>query len=677
MCSPPTAAPTSARPRRASNISSSARSPAASCSTAFRCSTASPARCQFTGIAAAFARDGTPSLGLLFGLVFLLAGLAFKISAVPFHMWTPDVYEGAPTPVTAFFASAPKVAAVLLATRVCLDALGPAIDAWRQIVIFAALASIFLGAVAAYGQTNIKRLLAYSSINNVGFALIGLAAGGPAGASSVLFYMAVYVVMTLGAFLCVLRMRDADGEPVESHRQPVRPVADPARPSPRRIAIFMFSLAGIPPLFGFWPKLLVFTRGGRRRAGRARGRRHPRHGGRRLLLPARSSRSCTSTTPGRAVRPGAAQPVEAVLILLAALIVSPLGYLLIGPLGELDRPRRGIACSEPHPHRRADRLDQRRPACRSAARSKATGWSRWSGRRARAARAASGSRSTAISPAALWSSCAPAIRRAPSLSLAAGLALIEAVDAAAPGCALMLKWPNDLLLDGGKLAGILLERSGDRIVVGFGVNLAARAGSSTDRATAVARRRDHARRPSRPLLAAQLRAAARAVAQRATRALFAEAWLARAHPLGTPLTVHVDAGRASSAAASTGSSPTARCGCALDDGADRDRPRRRRRACEARRRRAARAPPMLLAIDAGNTNLVFALVEGGDDQDALADRHRPAPHRRPICRLAPPIARARRLCQGRCRRGDHRHRRPARAPQSRSARRANISTSSR
>src|SRR5215207_2209389 len=168
----------------------------------------------FTGIAAAFARDGA-SLGLLFGLVFLLAGIAFKASAVPFHMWTPDVYEGAPTPVTAFFASAPKAAAVLMGTRVCIEALGPATDAWRQIVIFAALASIFLGAVAAYGQTNIKRLLAYSSINNVGFALIGLAAGGPKGASSVLFYMAVYVVMTLGAFLCVLWMRGPDGEPIE------------------------------------------------------------------------------------------------------------------------------------------------------------------------------------------------------------------------------------------------------------------------------------------------------------------------------------------------------------------------------------------------------------------------------------------------------------------------------
>ncbi len=169
----------------------------------------------FAGLAAAFGR-GAPSLGLLFGLVFVLAGLAFKASVVPFDMWTPDVYEGAPTPVTAFFASAPKVAAVLLATRFCVVALAPATDAWRQIVIFAALASIFLGAVAAYGQTNIKRLLAYSSINNVGFALVGLAAGGPRGASAVLFYMAVYVVMTLGSFLCVLWMRDQEGRPVES-----------------------------------------------------------------------------------------------------------------------------------------------------------------------------------------------------------------------------------------------------------------------------------------------------------------------------------------------------------------------------------------------------------------------------------------------------------------------------
>ncbi|HZB69902.1 MAG TPA: NADH-quinone oxidoreductase subunit NuoN, partial [Sphingomicrobium sp.] len=212
----------------------------------------------FPGIAAAFARDGALSLGMLFDLVFLLAGIAFKISAVPFHMWTPDVYEGAPTPVTALFASAPKVAAVLLATRLSLDALGPATDAWRQIVIFAALASILLGAVAAYGQTNIKRLLAYSSINNVGFALIGLAAGGSKGASSVLFYMAVYVVMTLGAFLCVLWMRDSDGEPVED----IYSLSGLAQTRPglaAAIAIFMFSLAGIPPFFGFWAKLVVFN----------------------------------------------------------------------------------------------------------------------------------------------------------------------------------------------------------------------------------------------------------------------------------------------------------------------------------------------------------------------------------------------------------------------------------
>jgi NADH-quinone oxidoreductase subunit N len=286
----------------------------------------------FNAIAAAFAREGATSLGLLFGLVFVLAGMAFKISAVPFHMWTPDVYEGAPTPVTAFFASAPKVAAVLLGTRICLDALAPATDAWRQIVIFAALASIFLGAVAAYGQTNIKRLLAYSSINNVGFALVGLAAGTPQGASSVLFYMAIYVVMTLGAFLCVLWMRDEKGEPIEdiyalSGLSETRPAYAAA------IAIFMFSLAGIPPLFGFWPKLLVFQ------AAVNSG------------LIALAVAAIVGTVIGayyylkivkvmymdEAAKPFARvhQPIQGALIFLAAVAVSPLGYLLIGPLSAL------------------------------------------------------------------------------------------------------------------------------------------------------------------------------------------------------------------------------------------------------------------------------------------------------------------------------------------------------
>ena len=284
----------------------------------------------YSGIAAAFARDGFESIGLLLGLVFLLAGIAFKASAVPFHMWTPDVYEGAPTPVTAFFASAPKVAAVLMGTRVCLEALGPATDAWRQIVIFAALASIFLGAVGAYGQTNIKRLLAYSSINNVGFALIGLAAAGPGGAASVLFYMAVYIVMTLGAFLCVLWMRRPDGEPTER----IEDLAGLAQSRPAfaaAFAIFMFSLAGVPPLFGFWPKLLVFQ------AAVDAG------------LVALAVAGIVGTVIGayyylRIVKVmyfdegegrlgKARQPVEGLLMAAAALAVSPLGYLLIGPLG--------------------------------------------------------------------------------------------------------------------------------------------------------------------------------------------------------------------------------------------------------------------------------------------------------------------------------------------------------
>jgi NADH-quinone oxidoreductase subunit N len=291
----------------------------------------------FGGLAAAFGR-GAPSLGLLFGLVFMLAGLAFKISAVPFHMWTPDVYEGAPTPVTAFFASAPKVAAVLLATRFCVVGLAPATDAWRQIVIFAALASVFLGAVAAYGQTNIKRLLAYSSINNVGFALVGLAAGGARGTSAVLFYMAVYVVMTLGAFLCVLWMRDKDGRPVES----IESLSGLAQTRPAyaaAIAIFMFSLAGIPPLFGFWPKLLVFQ------AAVASGFAALAVaailgtviGAYYYLKIVKVMYMDEPAAPYARVR----QPVQGLLILVAAIVVSPLGYLLIGPLSNFTNQAAG------------------------------------------------------------------------------------------------------------------------------------------------------------------------------------------------------------------------------------------------------------------------------------------------------------------------------------------------
>ena len=286
----------------------------------------------FTGVAAAFAREGFQSLGLLFGLVFLLSGIAFKVSAVPFHMWTPDVYEGAPTPVTAFFATAPKAAGILMGVRVCIEALGPATDAWRQIIIFAALASIFLGAVGAWGQMNIKRLLAYSSINNVGFALVGLAAGGTIAASAVLFYVSVYVVMTLGAFLCVLWMRNSDGEPIEdmaslSGLSQTRPALAAA------MAIFMFSLAGVPPMFGFWPKLVVFQAA--IHAGlvplAVAGILGAVIGAYYYLKVVKIMYLDDPAPAYKRVR----EPIQGLLMFAAALLVSPLGYLLIDPLGRL------------------------------------------------------------------------------------------------------------------------------------------------------------------------------------------------------------------------------------------------------------------------------------------------------------------------------------------------------
>ncbi|EIZ80273.1 NADH dehydrogenase I subunit N [Novosphingobium sp. Rr 2-17] len=204
------------------------------------------------------ALQGGLSHGALFGLVFMLAGLAFKISAVPFHMWTPDVYEGAPTPVTTFFATAAKVAAVCLTMRVMLVAFGGQQAAWQQIVIFLALASIVIGALGAIGQSNIKRLMAYSSINNVGFILVGLAAATPQGASAMLFYLAIYIAMSIGGFLVILMMRDEAGNPVEE----ISNFAGLSRTRPGLalgMLCVMFSLAGIPPFFGFWSKLLVFN----------------------------------------------------------------------------------------------------------------------------------------------------------------------------------------------------------------------------------------------------------------------------------------------------------------------------------------------------------------------------------------------------------------------------------
>ena len=195
-------------------------------------------------------------LGLVFGLVFILAGLAFKISAVPFHMWTPDVYEGAPTPVTAFFAAAPKMAAMALIVRVTVSAFEPVSTDWQQIVTFIAIASMLLGAFAAIGQTNIKRLMAYSSIAHMGFALVGLAANTTEGVRGVAVYMLIYLVMTLGTFAFILAMRRKEGN-VET----IDDLAGAAATNPIMatvLTILMFSLAGIPPLAGFWGKWYVF-----------------------------------------------------------------------------------------------------------------------------------------------------------------------------------------------------------------------------------------------------------------------------------------------------------------------------------------------------------------------------------------------------------------------------------
>jgi NADH-quinone oxidoreductase subunit N len=208
----------------------------------------------FAGIAAAAT---TGSLGIVFGLVFLLAGLCFKVSAVPFHMWTPDVYEGAPTPVTTFFASAPKVAALAVFTRVALTAFPGILSQWQQIVVFVSIASMVLGSFAAIGQKNIKRLMAYSSIGHMGFALVGLAAGTAEGAQGVLVYIAIYVAMTLGAFTVILTMK-RNGQ----HFENISDFAGLSRTNPLLaffFAMLLFSLAGIPPLAGFFAKFYVFV----------------------------------------------------------------------------------------------------------------------------------------------------------------------------------------------------------------------------------------------------------------------------------------------------------------------------------------------------------------------------------------------------------------------------------
>lgn len=210
---------------------------------------------RFDQIAAAAADGAGP--GMIFGLVFMLSGLAFKMSAAPFHMWTPDVYEGAPTPVTAFFAAAPKLAAVALTAQLLVEPFGQMTGQWQQVLIAIAALSMLVGSVIALVQTNIKRLMAYSSIANIGFALVGLCAGGQAGASAALLYMTIYLPTTIGLFALILSLR-RDGQPLET-------IQDLGGLAQRHLwlavfgTVLLFSMAGIPPLAGFWGKWSVFV----------------------------------------------------------------------------------------------------------------------------------------------------------------------------------------------------------------------------------------------------------------------------------------------------------------------------------------------------------------------------------------------------------------------------------
>lgn len=285
---------------------------------------------QFEGISAAL--SGGLSNGAVFGIVFMLAGLAFKISAVPFHMWTPDVYEGAPTPVTALFATAPKVAAMALLMRVSIVAFGDQSHAWQQIVLFIALASIVVGALGAIGQTNIKRLMAYSSINNVGFILIGLATATQAGSAAMLVYLAIYVATSIAGFVAILMLRDTQGNVIEA----IPSLGGLSRTRPALaagLAMVMFSLAGVPPLFGFWGKFVVFQ---------AAVQAH--------MVPLAALGIAASVIGAfyylkvvkvmyfdepTDVVVGESDLSQKIILAVSILFISPLGYLLTGWLGEL------------------------------------------------------------------------------------------------------------------------------------------------------------------------------------------------------------------------------------------------------------------------------------------------------------------------------------------------------
>ena len=441
----------------------------------------------FTGTvsfpAIAAAAQGDVGLGLILGLVFVSAGVAFKISAVPFHMWTPDVYEGSPTPVTAFFAAAPKMAAMAMAVRVFAGAFPGILGQWQQIIIFISIASMALGSFAAIGQRNIKRLMAYSSIANVGYALLGLAAGTVQGVQGVAIYMAIYLAMTLGAFACILAMRRQN-----LMYENVEDLSGLARTHPVIafcFAAMLFSLAGIPPLAGFFAKLYVFAAAIEAglfvlvviAAVTTRDRRvllHPhrqghvfRRAGRRLRADAPESQAGARADHrfGAAVLPSR----HPVMDRRRGRRRRPVAVLTCVSRPKLTPP--AIGCS---PATRRSPPTTTPLLRRGTAMQAGYGSSPASSGRGGDVTAGHGSspRGNLYASLLLVDPCEPAV--APQLGFIAGLALHEAV-AAETGLApprLALKWPNDLLLDGAKTAGLLLEghraprrrlRGGDRL----------------------------------------------------------------------------------------------------------------------------------------------------------------------------------------------------------------------
>ena len=435
----------------------------------------------FAGIAAAL--QGGASVGLVFGLVFLIAGFAFKVSAVPFHMWTPDVYEGAPTPVTAFFAAAPKVAAMALFIRALVSPFATITHDWQQVITFIAIASMVLGAFAAIGQRNIKRLMAYSSIGHMGYALVGLAAGTQAGVQGVIIYMLIYMAMTLGTFACILAMRRG-----ESMVENIDDLSGLSRTNPMMafmLAMLLFSLAGIPPLAGFFAKFYVFLRGDPVRPLCPVGDRCPRQCGGRLLLFAhredhvfrragrRRSRRCRSNCVwcSASAAPSSCSSSS-----------SPARSGL--PQSLPQRPSsRSMEAALPGGYRREEHDSLPSTNARALAAARAgepsglwvTAGEQTAGR-GRRGRAWSTGRGNLAASLLLIDPAPPEI--AAALSFVTSVALHQAVvDVAGPAVAerLALKWPNDLLLEGLKVAGILIE--GEKlpagplaVAIGIGVN---------------------------------------------------------------------------------------------------------------------------------------------------------------------------------------------------------------